>query len=794
MYNNFNTSDKYEFEGAEVTSLKMRKDPYVNARILWPALGFPAVIQPRETGDDSDATHCICVLLLSERQYLSKSEAARHLRIVPWAQRSRRYIAAGQAGSFLETDLSVRNDLPFPKTGQQESMKLTMPGWKDNFGPNGASGTGISFGGNRDGENGLTVKLADEVLSFYTGLGLKYLHEIRLSSRATLQLSTGQYQLFWNNDRPGENSMSAEMKLLFVKYAFPRRSLLGNFWNRQHKFLMNEYEFEHGSLHRPYKQAGTPLVRTEILHPLFIQHSAASNLKIGHLTDMHVSVRENVYEDNLRKFQSRNPSINLQFNNWNANFQQGYKSAKSEGDMLLLTGDLIDYGRGHWGLDAAGQVGTDSLYQADRNWFLFYYLLASGDSYQKPVYTILGNHDWRINPYPPFAPGAPGFNSHFHNHTSIPKSEDRIRIMQAAHGPGSERTFSYQIDTRSTANIAWRYIKNWIIRGDLWSRLPLATTADSVKWYLLSINPFLDYSCSLPSGQKLLMLDWGEKEKIFFSAIKDGMAYSALPTDEEATMPGPKAEKMLTGLQKKMVEAFVSSPGNAKIIGMHAPPIAPYSDWTDQDVLAGVVTYDNDKFRKGPKVYKFRKLDGSIRFGHPIYAMTPVADRAHYGMTADFNSFEQNRDWFIDRVTDPKSGVRVILAGHIHRNGLYFLQKLANNNPNTAIAGKTVVNGKLFPPLSSIRTIGLTHFKKEFPLFLNTTSLGPRGSFYTRKLTDAENRNKGLSIDPGYAMVDVTNNGGVNKVEFLAVRIARSAMLPQRIKTTAGLSKYPIGP
>jgi hypothetical protein len=71
----------------------------VRARILWPALGFPAVIAPRARPSDvADATRCICVLLLSNCKTLSKADAARYLRYVPWAQRTRRHIPAGQPG------------------------------------------------------------------------------------------------------------------------------------------------------------------------------------------------------------------------------------------------------------------------------------------------------------------------------------------------------------------------------------------------------------------------------------------------------------------------------------------------------------------------------------------------------------------------------------------------------------------------------------------------------------------------------------------------------------------------
>ena len=78
---------------------------------------------------------------------------------------------------------------------------------------------------------------------------------------------------------------------------------------------------------------------------------------------------------------------------------KAYDEAKQESDVIFLTGDLIDYGRGHWDSPARDRLGDDRLHDHDdRNWFLFYDLLASGDAYPQPVYTILGNHDSRLNP------------------------------------------------------------------------------------------------------------------------------------------------------------------------------------------------------------------------------------------------------------------------------------------------------------------------------------------------------------------------------------------------------------
>ena len=40
------------------------------------------------------------------------------------------------------------------------------------------------------------------------------------------------------------------------------------------------------------------------------------------------------------------------YNNWNRSFVRVYDDAKRDSDVVLLTGDLIDYGRGHWGVQA----------------------------------------------------------------------------------------------------------------------------------------------------------------------------------------------------------------------------------------------------------------------------------------------------------------------------------------------------------------------------------------------------------------------------------------------------------
>ena len=161
------------------------------------------------------------------------------------------------------------------------------------------------------------------------------------------------------------------MALLLARFAAPRRQQENAAeWRVNRDFLMREYQFEYGYLHQPY-QSGR--VRAEVLHPVFVDRQAPSTLRIGHATDTHVSTHLDVYERNLQHSNFRN----LHFNNWNRSFAAVYERAKTNTDVVLLTGDLIDYGRGHWGLNRADRLGDDGSYHVDRNWFLFYHLLAS---------------------------------------------------------------------------------------------------------------------------------------------------------------------------------------------------------------------------------------------------------------------------------------------------------------------------------------------------------------------------------------------------------------------------------
>jgi hypothetical protein len=783
-------------ESEEEAETAGAKPSRVRARILWPALGFPAVIAPKTPPAnsamlDADATRCVCVLVLSDQSYLKATDAARYLRYVPWAERGRRHIRAGQAGSFAPGELSIRNDKKEPR------LSLPMKK-KDRW------GAIVGFGGDRDGENGIAVSLAHYVRSFYHKQGLSHLHEIRIDEAASGRLADGLYHLFWNNEDPNEKAPSDDMALLIKHFARPRRNTLGALWEQNLTGLLDEYEYEYGALHAPYLsklQMRRP--RAEVLHPVFVRRNRSEPLRIGHITDTHVDVRADVYEENLKhpnffSFKADWPTVD--YNNWNRSFVRQYDDAKKRSDILLLTGDLIDYGRGHLGIPARDSLGDDTMYHEDRNWFLFYYLLATGDAYSVPAYTILGNHDWRLNPYPPLAvAGAPSPKLLINNYDKFPEKDRANRkqkdiledVLRIAHGPGHERKFSYSstaetplqllVDKLGDAGRALLSMLGGTRTMDL-PRTPTETTVESVAWYLFSINPFLDYAFSLPTGHEVLMLDWAEDEDVLFPIAERGKARGyEIWEAEAASYPGPKARNSLTDLQKQLVIDFTareaSGPRKPKIVGIHVPPIGPYTDWYDGDLLKGRKIYDATENPRGPTNYATREKNGMVHRwnGHPLFAIRPP--NGAEGMAADYNSLSRAREWFI-RELAKNPDVRVVLSGHIHRNGLLVVHQ-ADAGRGEAVAGQLLVRGVTEALVRSAPFPAVARIPegRRGPLYVNTTSAGPRGNWYPALKQKA-------TVEPGYARVELGSDGTIHRVEFrpplrVAVPIATRATTGQ---------------
>jgi len=334
---------------------------------------------------------------------------------------------------------------------------------------------------------------------------------------------------------------------------------------------------------------------------------------------------------------------------------------------------------------------------------------------------------------------------------------------------------------------------------------PTRTTVESVIWYLLTINPFLDYSFVLPAGHRVLMLDWAEAENVFLGDIIDGKRYGSL--DEQSGDEGPVAGNCLSALQKKLVEQFtekspsgpIEKVGLARIIGIHAPPISPWDDWYDHELARGWKT-PNPPGKRNRGLMRYVEIrNGRETKGHPLFAIAPskaLVRDAVSGMDASWNSFAREREWFVRQVSNPVSCVRVVISGHIHRAGLFTAFR-ASQAMGPDIAGEMLIRSLPPEAVQFVHAPAVANFQvptgqkgsayAPSPLYLTGTSNGPRGHIY--KARDAYR-----SADPGYAVVTISNDGVLNRVAFKSTPgMGAVAAAPPAVRASPMASRVPAG-
>ena len=164
-----------------------------------------------------------------------------------------------------------------------------------------------------------------------------------------------------------------------------------------------------------------------LFHPFWIPKAAYGSeyLNIGHLTDLHVATlwdyfdrkiydsydphgadlllhrtiddAQSPFEDLAKRF--NNPNWNLRSLTGLLNRQCANESGDQNDyvDLIIHTGDLTDYNRGFNRNDKTHDPAKDYLFNL--NWLRYFELLLL--DYQRPTFTLLGNHDRHVNQYPP---------------------------------------------------------------------------------------------------------------------------------------------------------------------------------------------------------------------------------------------------------------------------------------------------------------------------------------------------------------------------------------------------------
>ena len=327
-------------------------------------------------------------------------------------------------------------------------------------------------------------------------------------------------------------------------------------------------------------------------HPVAVYKKGKATLNIAHLSDTHIAARSNLLQQRWDgKTKSWDPDLKYdritakklwrecvklfsvhekpgEFNNPN---EQTLKMLQKIGqdqniDVIIITGDLIDYNRGlKWYDKKAAEKNNLDEYLMNVNWLCFYELLE--DNYQKPIFTVLGNHDWLVNPTLPHGYFSSEFNV----------TEEEIKFL---HGKkGGSGTFAE----------LWSYLSSF---GEIEPDSLLYTSSDATKWYFSAINPFSDYSFRF-GRQAFAMLDWVNGDIDLGSLLKTKLpwAKSTFSTAQWQFLQNWNRSIRSWDADQKQE--------SIRIVSTHAPIFCPFPEIGDEEnnwkALSDLKKYDPKK-------------------------------------------------------------------------------------------------------------------------------------------------------------------------------------------------------
>ncbi|MCX6113154.1 MAG: metallophosphoesterase, partial [Proteobacteria bacterium] len=272
------------------------------------------------------------------------------------------------------------------------------------------------------------------------------------------------------------------------------------------------------------------------------------------------------------------------FCNYNKEFLEALGNIEKDGNVeaVVILGDLIDCNRGY---KSGSNVKDINNYQADCNWLHFYALILDSMK-QKPYYTVLGNHDYRFNPYQPM-PYLIG---------------ERFSIASDLNITRQELCKIY--DEEETV------YESGGLEDGVGKRSSLHISAQSVHWYHLVMNPFTDYVVH-HEKMSLCFLDW-DKDEVNLPIDNPELQFS----DNL-----PWAKNSLSELQIKLLKSFKeNSPDeNVRVLFSHAPIINPYPQIGYEYLKDGKITcgtcrgrgYYSQRTSEGPTVVECAVCKGT---------------------------------------------------------------------------------------------------------------------------------------------------------------------------------------
>jgi hypothetical protein len=635
---------KKQFDNFKINSSETLSFRPNDAVVLYPALGNPAVVQQIE------GTAYLELLVLCKSDDLLPGEAAFHLRMVPWELKDKpaSYLTEDIYRRYLEDERAVILSEQYALTPDTFGHGLN--------GPDSIAKDKVPFLQTLGHMNVFPKVIG--ALSHY-----KHLYKIRIDLK---NQPGGMYNIWWVNH---DDYQRVRNRLYWWSFDQHMMDMSEGEYDMPLPFKKELLEYDEEVVDDPLNEHTNENIRASIYHPVYITDK--KRLSLGHVTDIHLDSRMDLYaqseasvievsencsptSDGDKRYIA-NPDFHIPIKERIANFNDIFTDISTKlldqgADAIVITGDLVDYNRGihtvqtHkstfvpisevW--EALGSdVAEEQHYRDDRNWFLFYKkLIDLYDTKEKPVFTLLGNHDYvnyAMAPWPYW--GIP-WNGVFDQNLTLYESA-------LCFGKGYKSSKGFRKDIREEPDFA--------------------------EWYMIFINPFADFVVNY-ADQSLLMVDWAVKSNVIGPGAVSKLA-PVIPGYE-----GPGGLHQARHLFKKKSDFDQTIRNNESpepIVHNTEPyPIRNYSIY--------------ESWIKGPSAIKILCMHATgicprddISEGQVNHDLTWTDNRLCYG------TFVSRRDQILKDVEQGR--LSIILAGHSHRN---LVMEVDGRHP-----GKTLILG-----------------------------------------------------------------------------------------------------
>ena len=399
----------------------------------------------------------------------------------------------------------------------------------------------------------------------------------------------------------------------------------------------------YGNNHRiSFNDESCPL---QIFHPVFIIQKK-QYLNIAHMSDLHIVNRHCLINksgarviggDRDSRSSTIGSMVNVAFNSVQDLLNTVGKA--NDIDVLIITGDLIDYVRDYYPedhildtfsgnkdilkvrseCDLSGDVASEnSSYQMYSSYLTFLSLLHNFYmKYQKPIFIVTGNHEVYRDPFG-ISPRL-GFGM-FRANEGIP-ADHNLTIYEAILAFGD-----------SYAKVVTKF--NF--------------KAELFIWYYTLVSPFTDFVYEF-MNQVLIGLGWGQSEEMIsydqipskIPLTTENIYKNTIDRDAQGVAHLPRANESISDKQKDLIEHVIKNKRKKKILFSHFTYASYNTNIADKGGLEGDIEYDM------------------------------FHDYSNY----DMGTFQVNRKKMYENYIGLNQ-INIFLSGHSHRRGLYQFKRI----------------------------------------------------------------------------------------------------------------------